>query len=139
MEEYLKAAYSLYTDLIKLHKKYALTDTENAAGDIIADINAINDKYQVNYCNALTDALRRWHLELFSGATMAEQIKTFYTDLWKLHKKYAAGKLEHNAADFIKESQTLSEKYSDPYKRNRPVETILMALADEIEKPTLRG
>ena len=137
MEEYLKSVYGLYTDLIKLHKKYALE--EKPDGNIIEDINAINDKYQADYCNALTDSLRRWNKEQWSGANTAEQIKEFYTGIWKLHKKYAPGKLEHNAGDYIRESTLLAEKYSDPQRRNRPVETIMMALADEIEKPTLRG
>ena len=137
MENYLKSAYALYTDLIKVHKKYAL---EHSQENIIVDINAINDKYQANYCNALTDALRRWKQEMFYGALTNDEIKAFYTDIWKLHKKYAADKLSSKAGEYIKESALLSEKYSgDPYKRNRPVESILVALADEIENPTLRG
>lgn len=88
-----REVYNVYNAVMKLHVKYAATrrSTQNVAA-LVADINKLNDELHCNFCNAMTDALRRWYMVGLQGVE-TKDIKALYARAWMTHKKYIGGKL----------------------------------------------
>lgn len=124
-----KEIYQIYVGVMKLNKKYmSYRKVDKYIPEFIKDINDLNSKYNSNFCNAMTEILRRW----FTGKLLGvgdSQLQDFYTDLWKLHKKYILR--ERNDSfweNLIEEVDKLGAKYSV-----NQCEKVLLAMVDELE------
>lgn len=82
-----KRVYRIYVGVMRLHKKYAGKQFSECLNNFITDINAMNNSFSSNFCNAMTDILRQWFLKGFYEAENYD-IAEFYTDLWRFHKRY---------------------------------------------------
>ena len=80
-------AYTIWCEIIKLHKTYAAIPPTDGLGALTRDINAMNSKHNLAICNALTGILFDWYRVGFVGLT-ADHVMEFYKDLWFLHHKY---------------------------------------------------
>lgn len=124
-----KEIYQIYVGVMKIHKKYAdhVRDS-NYLSAMIADINQLNSTYNSNFCNAMTDALRRWMAGKIQGVE-PEKIKELYTELWLFHKKYLnQERTDAYWSEVVDGVDVLAKKYG-----TKQVELFLLAVADELE------
>lgn len=125
-----RATYGVYNSLMKLHLKYAdcKADREHAAA-LVAEINAINSQFNSNFCNSMTDALRRWFLLGFPGVEK-DGVKAFYVEIWQLHKKYIGMQRDNTFWQMATEDlHDLGGKYG----YNKPVQDMALSIMDELE------
>ncbi|MDO5540583.1 MAG: hypothetical protein Q4F83_11025 [Eubacteriales bacterium] len=124
-----KAIYQIYVGLMKLHKKYAAwNDKRQCLSVLIAEINQMNVAFNSNFCNAMTDVLRRWGINGFHSLDV-NVVAQFYTDLWRFHKKYIDP--PRNDAYWravTEEVEQLDKKYG-----LRPLQEYMLAIMDELE------
>lgn len=123
--------YQVYVGVMKLHKKYAMRDMGNLPG-LIADINQLNSSHNHNFCNAMTDILRKWFLGYY-GSVKPERVTEMYTDLWRLHKKYLRQERDETFWKMVTEEfREIYEKYGGAVQ----VRKYLLAVADALEYVT---
>lgn len=105
-------AYSIWCEIIKLHKTYAAIPPTDGLGALTRDINIMNSKYNLPFCNALTGILFDWYRVGFTGLPV-DRVMGFYKDLWFLHHKYML--VEDRGDDFwngmFTEVRNLKKKY----------------------------
>ncbi len=80
-------AYSIWCEIIKLHKTYSATPPTDGLGALTRDINNMNAKHNLPFCNALTGILFDWYRVGFTGLSV-DNVMGFYKDLWFMHHKY---------------------------------------------------
>lgn len=123
-----KNTYRVYVGVMKLHKKYVGKHFLDYSEEFVSDINSMNSSFNSNFCNAMTDILRRWYIKGLRGIEQ-DDIAKFYTDLWRFHKKY----LGHACSDecwklAVDEARQLDKKYVSAW-----VQEFILAIMDDIE------
>lgn len=124
-----KQVYQIYANIMKIHKKFIgeIPDHDHLTA-IVAAINALNSVNNSNFCNAMTDVLRRWFINGFVGVEPTG-ITLFYTDLWRLHKRYMGQDRNDDLWEaVVGEIGELNKKYVF-----RSFQEYALAIADELE------
>ena len=131
-EEIKKEIHLFYSGMYKIHQRYANKRWEDPKNmdAFISDINRINDTYQCDFCNTVTNCLREWYKKGFCGVqNRREEYQKVYIRLSILHRKYAEQCPEVNYAKFIDEAEKIATDYPGvPW-----VKTIMLGISEELE------
>lgn len=129
-----KQIYHIYAGILKLHKLfYGRKATGEDMTGFITSLNVLNSAHNSNFCNAMTDVLRRWFTRGFSGLE-ADEIAPFYTDLWRFHKKYLGQENSDRFwEDAVDETRRLNQKYTFP-----EFQKFTLAIMDELETRSVK-
>lgn len=95
----------------------------------VEDINSMNSEFNYNFCNSVTEILRKWFICGFYGLSDCE-IAGFYTYLWRFHKKRICVKQDDEFWKlFLEETQRINrEKYSFKF-----FNMYISAIAEDLE------
>lgn len=122
-------AYSIWCELLRMHKAYSRIEPVDGLAQLTTEINKVNMRYSLPFCNALTGILFDWYRVGFKGLE-ADNIVGFYRDMWSLHHKYML-QTDRNEAfwdSMYKEIKQIQHKY--PFKM---FERYIFVICDSVE------
>lgn len=129
--EYLIKLWNVYKDTMNLHVEWQKKE-DGKLSDLVHQINKINIKHDMNFCNEITELIRIGFITSFYGMDVSDA-KKLYSDAWKFHKKAVIDLTEKSNSDYW-ENVTFELKTVFENHRYKFALKLLLIALDEIEK-----
>lgn len=129
--EYLIKLWNVYKDTMNLHMEWQKKKDGNLS-DLVHQINQINIKHDMNFCNEITELIRIGFITNFYGMDVSDA-KKLYSDAWKFHKKTFIDLTEKSYSDYWENVTSELKTVFENHRYKFALKLLLIAL-DEIAR-----